>query len=113
MHLHFILPVNEGKNLKDNLKPLKKVVVESEDYNRQLEIICLIDPGYFREIDEMVKKETKSKGILVVLSLKDVEEGDEKVEGLHAAPQLQHNSELLFLIAAACCLFLLPAKSSA
>lgn len=42
--------------------------------------VCLIDPGCFREIDELIKKETKGKGSLEVLSLKDVEEGDEKFE---------------------------------
>lgn len=79
MRLRFILPVNEGKKLKEKLKPLMKVV-ESEDYSQQLEIVCLIDPGCFREIDELIKKETKGKGSLEVLSLKDVEEGDEKFE---------------------------------
>uniref|UniRef100_A0A8C6GIL7 Ribosome maturation protein SBDS n=1 Tax=Mus spicilegus TaxID=10103 RepID=A0A8C6GIL7_MUSSI len=65
MRLRFILPVNEGKKLKEKLKPLMKVV-ESEDYSQQLEIVCLIDPG--------------CRGSLEVLSLKDVEEGDEKFE---------------------------------
>ncbi|KAF6357514.1 SBDS ribosome maturation factor [Rhinolophus ferrumequinum] len=79
MRLRFILPVNEGKKLKEKLKPLIKVI-ESEDYSQQLEIVCLIDPGCFREIDELIKKETKGKGSLEVLNLKDVEEGDEKLE---------------------------------
>ena len=38
MRLRFILPVNEGKKLKEKLKPLMKVV-ESEDYSQQLEIV--------------------------------------------------------------------------
>ncbi|XP_014310846.1 ribosome maturation protein SBDS isoform X1 [Myotis lucifugus] len=79
MRLRFILPVNEGKKLKEKLKPLIKVI-ESEDYNQQLEIVCLIDPGCFREIDDLIQKETKGKGSLEVLNLKDVEEGDEKFE---------------------------------
>uniref|UniRef100_A0A8C5K1F6 SBDS ribosome maturation factor n=1 Tax=Jaculus jaculus TaxID=51337 RepID=A0A8C5K1F6_JACJA len=79
MRLRFILPVNEGKKLKEKLKSLIKVV-ESEDYGQQLEIVCLIDPGCFREIDELIQKETKGKGSLEVLSLKDVEEGDETFE---------------------------------
>ncbi|XP_063502496.1 ribosome maturation protein SBDS isoform X1 [Symphalangus syndactylus] len=37
MRLRFILPVNEGKKLKEKLKPLIKVI-ESEDYGQQLEI---------------------------------------------------------------------------
>lgn len=42
--------------------------------------VCLIDPGCFRGIDELIRSETKGKGTLEVLSLKDVEEGDEKLE---------------------------------
>ena len=37
----------------------------------------MIDPGSFRQIDELVRSETKGKGTVEVLSLKDVEEGDE------------------------------------
>lgn len=39
--------------------------------------VCLIDPGCYREIDEVVRNDTKGKGSVEVLSLKDVEEGDE------------------------------------
>lgn len=38
MRLRFLLPVNEGKKLKEKLKPLIKVI-ESEDYSQQLEIV--------------------------------------------------------------------------
>uniref|UniRef100_A0A8D2QPT3 Ribosome maturation protein SBDS n=1 Tax=Zosterops lateralis melanops TaxID=1220523 RepID=A0A8D2QPT3_ZOSLA len=79
MRLRFILPAKEGKKLKEKLKPLIKVT-ESEDFQEQLEMVCLIDPGCFREIDELIRSETKGKGSLEVLSLKDVEEGDEKLE---------------------------------
>ena len=37
----------------------------------------MIDPGYYREIDEVVRRDTKGRGIVEVLSLKEVEEGDE------------------------------------
>ena len=39
--------------------------------------VCLIDPGSFRQVDEVVRSETKGKGTVEVLSLKDVGEGDE------------------------------------
>ena len=39
--------------------------------------MCLIDPGSFREVDEVVRSDTKGKGSVEVLSLKDMEEGDE------------------------------------
>ncbi|RXM91147.1 Ribosome maturation protein SBDS [Acipenser ruthenus] len=79
MRLRFMLPAKEGKKLKEKLKPLIKVI-ESEDFDEQLEMVCLIDPGCFREVDELIRCETKGKGTLEVLSLKDVEEGEEKFE---------------------------------
>ena len=42
--------------------------------------VCLADPGCFREMDELVRSSTKGKGTVEVLSLKEVEEGDEKLE---------------------------------
>ncbi|XP_048017328.1 ribosome maturation protein SBDS isoform X3 [Megalobrama amblycephala] len=79
MRLRFVLPAKDGKRLKEKLRPLIKTV-ENEDFDDQLEMVCLIDPGCFREIDELIRCETKGKGTLEVLSLKDVEEGDEKLE---------------------------------
>lgn len=38
MRLRFILPAKEGKKLKEKLKPLIKVI-ESEDFQEQLEIV--------------------------------------------------------------------------
>ncbi|CAL8374790.1 ribosome maturation protein SBDS [Gadus morhua] len=79
MRLRLVLPAKEGKKLKERLKPFLKVV-ESEDFDEQLEMVCLVDPGCFREIDELIRCETKGRGSLEVLNLKDVEEGDEKLE---------------------------------
>ncbi|KAG7257925.1 hypothetical protein CRUP_006641 [Coryphaenoides rupestris] len=79
MRLRLVLPAKEGKRLKEKLKPLMKVV-ESEDFDEQLEMVCLVDPGCFREIDELIRCETRGRGSLEVLNLKDVEEGDEKLE---------------------------------
>uniref|UniRef100_A0A8C4UYU7 Uncharacterized protein n=1 Tax=Falco tinnunculus TaxID=100819 RepID=A0A8C4UYU7_FALTI len=83
MRLRFILSAKEGKKLREKLKPLIKVI-ESEDLHKQLETgsnksVCLIDPGCFREIDELIRSETKGKGTLEMLSLKDVEEGDKSL----------------------------------
>lgn len=42
--------------------------------------IILIDPGNFRKVDEIVTNETKGKGQLEVISLKEIQEGDEALE---------------------------------
>nr|ACQ58627.1 Ribosome maturation protein SBDS [Anoplopoma fimbria] len=77
MRLRLVLPAKEAKKLKEKLKPLLQVV-ESEDFDEQLEMVCLVDPGCFREIDELIRCETRGRGSLEVLSLKDVEEGEEE-----------------------------------
>lgn len=39
--------------------------------------VCLIDPGSIRGIDDLVREESRGRGSVEVLSLKDVEEGEE------------------------------------
>lgn len=36
-------------------------ITEGEDYSQQLEIVCLTDPGCFKKIGKLIKKETKAK----------------------------------------------------
>lgn len=78
MRLRLVVPAKEAKRLKEKVKPLLQVV-ESEEFDEQLEMVFLVDPGCYREIDELIRCETKGRGSLEVLSLKDVEEGDEKM----------------------------------
>ena len=42
--------------------------------------VILVDPGCFRELDELLRHETKGKGRLEVMNLKDVKEDGERVE---------------------------------
>ncbi|XP_061575851.1 ribosome maturation protein SBDS [Cololabis saira] len=78
MKLRFLLPAKDAKRVKEKLKPLLQGV-ESEEFDDDLEMICLVDPGCFREIDELIRCETRGRGTLEVLSLKEVEEGEERL----------------------------------
>lgn len=42
--------------------------------------MIVLDPGFYRELDDVVRAETKGHGMLEVLALKDVEEKEEKIE---------------------------------
>lgn len=42
--------------------------------------VCLIDPGHYREVDEIVHSETKGHGLLELMNLKEVTEGEEMLE---------------------------------
>lgn len=75
MKLRLSLPAREARKIREKIS--KHISIEQEDWTPDLEIVCLIDPGYYREIDELVRSETKGRGTVEVLSLKEVEEGDE------------------------------------
>jgi len=80
MKLHVLIPTKDAKRLKEKITKLTSQV-EAESWDGgALDMVCLIDPGYYREMDELVRAETKGKGTLELLSLKDVQEGDETLE---------------------------------
>lgn len=41
--------------------------------------VILVDPGCYREVSDLVNAETKGKGQVEMVSLKEVEEGEEKL----------------------------------
>lgn len=58
--------------------------IESEEFmGSSMQLICSIDPGVFRELDELLRGETRGQGQLELLSLMDVAEGDETFNDLH------------------------------
>ncbi|XP_072024783.1 ribosome maturation protein SBDS-like [Amphiura filiformis] len=80
MRLRITLPAREAKKLKQKIVPLVKKVEKEDFTSDEFEMVCLADPGCFREMDELVRSTTKGKGTVEVLNLKDVEEGDETLE---------------------------------
>jgi len=42
--------------------------------------VILTDPGNYREIDEFIRAETKGKGLIEVLNLKEIKEGEDALE---------------------------------
>ncbi|XP_014601000.1 PREDICTED: ribosome maturation protein SBDS [Polistes canadensis] len=80
MRLRIIIPGKEAKKLKEKLTKLVKKI-ESENWDiGTLYFICLIDPGQFKEINELINSETKRTGFLELLNLKEIAEGDEILE---------------------------------
>lgn len=67
----------EATKLRDKIVKLS-TKVEGEDWESgNLNLTCLIDPGQYREIDQLVRSETKGNGILELLNLREVIEGEE------------------------------------
>ncbi|RHZ59326.1 hypothetical protein Glove_364g61 [Diversispora epigaea] len=68
----------ETKKIKEKLKPAISQT-EDENWGDEYELICLIDPGQYRNIREIIEKDTKRQGQIELLSLNDISEGDMKL----------------------------------
>ncbi|GAB6018831.1 hypothetical protein CHUAL_000492 [Chamberlinius hualienensis] len=80
MRMRIILPSKDARRLKEKITKLASSV-EQESWNGgDLDLVCLTDPGCFREMEELIKTETKGKGSMEVLSLKDIKEGESSFE---------------------------------
>ncbi|PAV88638.1 hypothetical protein WR25_22627 [Diploscapter pachys] len=79
MRIRVSMPSKEAKQAHGRLKTLVEET-EVEDWAEGgLEMVALIEPGNFRELDDLVRKEGKGHGRLEILSLKDVVDGIEIV----------------------------------
>lgn len=76
MRLRFFLPGKEAKKLKEKLTSMVKKI-ESEEFAGSLEMVCLVDPGCYRQIEDFVGKETRGKGKIDVLNLKEIQDTNE------------------------------------
>ena len=74
---HAEAPSKEGKAIKERISKLASRVEEEEFCSDSFEIVFLVDPGRYRELDEIVRSECKGRGRLEVLDLKEAVEGDE------------------------------------
>ncbi|GMT19334.1 hypothetical protein PFISCL1PPCAC_10631 [Pristionchus fissidentatus] len=65
-----------GRQFEARLKALF-TTVEVDNFDEEgLELVGLLEPGQFRGLEDLVKKETKGEGRIEILSLKDVNEGE-------------------------------------
>uniref|UniRef100_A0A2M4AQ01 Ribosome maturation protein SBDS n=1 Tax=Anopheles triannulatus TaxID=58253 RepID=A0A2M4AQ01_9DIPT len=81
MRLKLTLPGKEARKLKDRILKLSSTVTENEEWQGELLVLtCLVDPGHFREMDEIIRVDSKGSGTLEVLNLKEIKEGEEVLE---------------------------------
>ncbi|KAJ8880963.1 hypothetical protein PR048_017436 [Dryococelus australis] len=80
MRLRIVLTGKEARKLQEKVAKLT-TSIETEDWNNgELTMVCLIDPGHYREMDDIVRNETKGSGRLELVDLKEVKEGEEVLE---------------------------------
>ncbi|CAI8006613.1 Ribosome maturation protein SBDS, partial [Geodia barretti] len=71
MRLKVTLPAREARHVRDKILP--HLTVQHEEWDSdQLCIECLMDPGCYRVVEEAVRQETKGRGTLELLSIKEV-----------------------------------------
>lgn len=78
MRLRVVVKGKEAKKCKDKLTKLSTVEVEEESRDGdQLSIIFLIDPGIYREVDQMINSESKGAALVEIMAFKEVTLGEE------------------------------------
>ncbi|KAI7877182.1 Shwachman-Bodian-diamond syndrome protein [Lichtheimia hyalospora FSU 10163] len=79
MRIRLTLPqTKEAKKLREKLHPMM-TSIEDEDFDAgEYELIALVDPGKYRQINELLQAELKGKGQVEIMNLREKEEGDEK-----------------------------------
>jgi len=70
----------EGKKLKEKLSKIGAKVETEEWDGSTVILVCLVDPGLYRQVDDLLKAETKGQGNMELLNLKEVTEGEETFE---------------------------------
>ncbi|CAL7933177.1 unnamed protein product [Xylocopa violacea] len=80
MRLRVLVSGKEARKLRDKIVKLITKLETEEWNNGTLDLVCLIDPGHYREINELVRLETKGSGLLELVNLKEITEGDEVLE---------------------------------
>lgn len=80
MRIKIVIRAKEARKLRDKLVKLITKMEEENWDNGTLTAVCLIDPGQYREIDDLVRSETKGTAILELLNLREIQEGDERIE---------------------------------
>ncbi|XP_055684120.1 ribosome maturation protein SBDS [Lutzomyia longipalpis] len=80
MRIKIVVGGKEARKIREKVLQLAPTVEQEDWTSGTLSLICLIDPGHFRAVDEIVKGETHGSGSLELLDLKEVTEGDEMLE---------------------------------
>lgn len=78
MRLKINFKGRDAKKLREKLAKMESVEIENEEKDEdQITIVFLVDPGQFKEIDNLGKAESKGGVFLEVLSYKEMIQGDE------------------------------------
>lgn len=77
MRVRILLSGKDARKVRDKAIKLAMSVEEENWESGTANIICLIDPGSFRSLDEMIRTDTKGHGQFELLNLKEMVEGEQ------------------------------------
>lgn len=77
MRVKIFIPAHSAKSIKEKVEHCISKIEEEQWQEGSLELIGLIEPGVFRELDDLIRRESKGKGQFELLNLKDVKEEEE------------------------------------
>lgn len=78
MRMQVVFKGKETKKWKEKLVKIQTVEVEKEDrIDDQLLMVFVIDPGHYKDVEDMIRSETKGAAQLEVLSYKEMLLGEE------------------------------------
>lgn len=77
MRIRVAMPLKDAKTSKDKVKALMSKI-EDEDTTDEWEVTATISPGNFKVISDLLQSETKGRGVLEMLSLRETQEGEER-----------------------------------
>ncbi|KAI8341510.1 ribosome maturation protein [Chlamydoabsidia padenii] len=80
MRVRITLPQGKEskKVLKEKIIPLVTSTEEEDFEADEIELIALVDPGKYRIINDIVSSDSRGKGQLEIMNLREKEEGDEQ-----------------------------------
>ena len=79
MRIRVTVPSKDAKKVAEKIRPLV-ARTEHEEFGQHYELVGVIDPGHFRAIDELVNAETKGRGGLDVLNLRESVDAEAEAE---------------------------------
>lgn len=80
MRLRLVWAGRDAKKLREKLSKIVTSIENEEWDSGEMNITFLIDPGKYKEINELINSETKGTSVAEVLNLKEMKLGDEFLE---------------------------------
>ena len=78
MRLKIVVPMKDLNKLNKKIKTMK-LTKESEEKDEDVMSFFFVDPGEFRNLDEIVKNDTQGRGQLEILSLKEFDDSEQQL----------------------------------